>query len=231
MAKLTLEESTLTITEDGEPPKTISLQLDALRLVFLLVPAGHSLADDGAERSFVDLDALSCDELDSLIANLSPDDGSRVFLEDYVGRYASVSLKDAAESEVDLLVQLREHRRSRREKLADWSRNAPGLIITGVKGDHVTLNLDGVRAGGRGFVAWEDLDRVVVGGRARERLSTYRFVPNRGRAKAFSVRMPRGKATLFAAEFAFWRALAQRQAENPWGRAGVAPAGMAPRPS
>ncbi len=231
MARLTLEGRTLTICEDGQPPKTISLHLDALRLVFLLVPAGHSLANEGAERSVVDLDALSHDDLTSLLARLAPADGSRLFLEDYMGRYVSVSLQDAAESGVDLLAELATHRRTRRDKLADWSRNAPGLIITGAQGDHVTLNLDGVRAGVHGFVSWADLHHVDVTGGASERLSTYRFVPIRGRAKAFSVRMPRGKATLFAAEFAFWRELARRQAESPWGRAGVAPAGMAPRPA
>ncbi len=227
MAKLNCEEGRLTIIEEGQPAKTLSLQLDALRVVFLLVPAGHPLAEDGAERSFVDLDAFTADELAKLVTHLSPEDGSRLFLEDYVGRYASISLQDAAESGVDLLAELAEHRQSRRAKLADWSRNAPGLIITGAQGDHVTLNLDGVRGSAGRFLAWKDLARVDVRGEAAAHVSKYRFVPHRGPSRAFSVSIPRGKATLFAAEFAFWRSLAERQAENPWGRAGVAPAGVA----
>lgn len=225
MAKLTLEGQTLTVTEDDQPSRKVSLPLDALRLVFLLVPAGHSLADSDAERSFIDLDALTQDEYSDLVARLSsePDAELRLFLEDYVGRYASISLQDVHESGVDLLAELGQHRSARRDKLANWSRNPPGLIITGAKGDNVTLNIDGVRAGSHGFVAWDDLARVDVRSGSADTPSTYRFVPHRGGVKAFSVRIPRGKSTLFAAEFTFWRALAQRHAENPHGRAGIAP--------
>ncbi|HPL28953.1 MAG TPA: hypothetical protein PLG21_12960, partial [Anaerolineae bacterium] len=205
MAKLSLEESVLTITADSPTPKPASLRLDALRLVFLVVPAGHSLGGSISQRTFVDLDELGSSEYACLTERIAaaPLDGLALFLNDYMGRYATITLQDATESGLDLLAELRAQRDARRKRLAEWSRNAPGLIISGVEGDQATFNLDGVRAGARCFVAWEDVERLDMRAGSVGQPNVYRFVAKPGRGEAFSVRMPQPKADHFRAEYAF----------------------------
>lgn len=221
MAKLKLEESKLHVTEGITSAAKVSLPLDALRVVSLSMPERYNspFAEKAADRNYVDLEELSDEELAELTGRLSTRrmgiSRFKLFLEDYSGHYASVSLKDIRDGRVNLFEELANHRKTRREKLASWTRNVPGLIVTGVDGDMATFDLQGVRSGADQFIAWEDLDRLEVRPVKKRDLSAYHFYARRGSGrKKFVVRVPSGKAELFLAEYAFWRSLAQRRAQS-----------------
>lgn len=223
MVKLALEENVLHIQEDTPPAKQISLRLDALRLVILFVPPRFKGpgVETTAQQSLVDLERPSDQDLPALLEQLSTRGAglgeTRLFLEDYRGQYASISLQDAQANGIDLLAELSRYRQVRREKLAGWARNSPGLIITGAQGDRITLNPVGARLGAADSVAWADLDRIEIKARSAEKLSAYHFIPRQEQgSQTFSVRMPEEKAALFTAECTFWRSLAGRELPRPF---------------
>jgi hypothetical protein len=221
MAKLVLEEGTLHVTEGITSAPKVSLPLDALRIVALFMPGRYSspFAERAADRNYINLDELSTEELAELTGRLS----SRrmgisrfmLFMEDYSGHYASVSLKDMRDGEVDLFAELANHRKDREEKLGHWTRNVPGLIVTGVDGEMATFDLQGIRASTEEFIPWQNLDRLEVRLLKRQDLSAYHFYARRGSgSRKFVVRIPNTKTQLFLAEYTFWRSLARQRAQK-----------------
>jgi hypothetical protein len=189
-------------------------------MVFLFMPCSHDcpFAEPTAGYNVVNLEELSGDDLSALLEQLSDlevDAGeAKLFLEDYAGRYALVTLQDIRESQVDLLPQLAGNRGARRDKLTDWARNAPALLFTGARGDMVAFDVRGVRIGAR-FVAWADLNSVQLHAGSSDDPSAYHLIPQRGSSSdALVVRIPGPKAELFIAECTFWRSLAGRRAES-----------------
>lgn len=220
MAKLTLEEATLLIEQCPESSDTVSLSFTALRLMFLFLPPEHSLCIGGdAGPGIVDLEAITDDGWAEFTAQLHALEAKgascTLFLMDYAGRYASISLEDIRDSGIALLEEVHRYRGERWGKLADWSKNMPSLIVVGLGGDKVTFGLDGVRASADQFLAWEGLERLDVRkGPAEE--YTYCFITKQGVCgDGFSGRIPATKARVLLAECAFWRTLARRQAEDP----------------
>jgi hypothetical protein len=220
MARLTLEEGTLQVTRDS-PLKPVSLRLDALRLVSLFLPGNLNWqhAETAADCGLIDLNEIDSADLAQLVEELATVEGEdaagiRLFLEDYSGRYVTLTLPEIRESEVDLLQELAEHRRARRDRLAGWTRNVPGLIVTGLEGDMATFDLEGIRTGPDRFLSWEDLAGLEIREGAPEGPADYRLIPRRGHGARHVVRIPRRKAQLFLAEFAFWRSLAAQRAQH-----------------
>lgn len=227
MAKLTLEEATLHIEKCPEPPATVTLSLTALRLVSLFMPPEDSLRLGGdADLGLVDLETVTDEGLAEFVAHVATLEAEgapcALFLEDYAGRYASISIQDIRDSGIALFEEIHRYRGQRRAKLASWAKSMLGLVVTGLQGDMVTFDLEGVRASSCQFLAWKDLDRIDVhSGPAEE--STYRFIPREGvPAEGFSGRIPARKARLLMAEHAFWRSLSRRQTEDPLWRASFA---------
>jgi len=230
MISLTLQDGKLLVTLGPEPTRTVALPLNTLRKVFLFMPEkyGWYCAQTTASPRCANLDDLSDDELADLLAKLAALKAGRgkfsLLLEDYIGRCAILSLADIDESGIDLLAELGQHRRERRQKVADWTRHGPGLIMTGALGDHATLGPQGVRANTGPFMAWTELDRVEVQPDSEAELSAYRFVPKPGSASPeFSVRMGAKKAEPFMSEYTFWHSLALRQEERGAQDAGLRP--------
>jgi len=222
MVNLTLEGDRLHIAERSEADPAVSLRLDCLRIVFLFAPetCDWRFVQPAAGRGLTNLEQLSQEDLSDLTGKasaLGADAGEfSLFLEDYCGRSASISVADIGESGIDVLGELSRHREARRARLVDWTRGSPGLILTGALGDRVTLDAKGVRAGDIEFMPWRDLDRIEMESEPAEDLNDYHFFPRPGSTSSeFSVRMPGRKAAFFAAEYTFWRSLGVRQAPGP----------------
>lgn len=221
MPKLTLENGALAVTRDASP-RNVAMPLDALRIASLFVPQEWDcpLAETSARQgNQIDLNFILSAEQAQLaewLAELDSDGAAQVlfFLEDYTGRYVTITLQDIRESEIDLLQELGERRRARRDKLADWSRNVPDLIVTGLDGDMVIFGPAGIRLGPDRFLLWEDVEGLEDREAPTGDSTTYRFVPRQGCPDSFTVRIPKRKARLFAAEYAFWRSLAARHAQS-----------------
>ena len=220
MATLALEGNTLHVTHGPPPARTVSLPLDALRLACLFVPRQRRprFPQTGDPQDPVDLHELSDGQVARVREELAAAGAGQcaLFLEDYAGRYATIPWPDVEQSGVDLLAELARRRQTHRDRRAEWTRNAPGLILTGVSGDKATFDGQGVRAGARRFLAWEDLDRAEIRPGPKENTRACHFIPRpESRRRPFAVRIPDGKADLFLAECAFWRALAREQAQRP----------------
>ncbi len=216
MVNLSLEESRLLVTPDSAGAPTLSLRLDCLRIVFLFAPRTcrwpYIQKTDG--RALANLEELSDEQMADLAGKAAALGAKAseysLLLEDYSGRSASISLADVASSGVDLLGELSRHRAVRRDRLAEWTRSNPGLVVTGALGDRATLDPKGVRGTGSGFMPWRDLERIEMTTDAAEGLNGYRFIPRAGCASSeFSVRIPGPKAELFRAEYTFFRSLAE----------------------
>ncbi|MGQ9682284.1 MAG: hypothetical protein ACUVX9_07100 [Anaerolineae bacterium] len=218
MVSMTLQNGKFVVAQGAESQRTFTLSPNALRKVFLFMPAehGHRCTTMTVGQCFANLDDLSDVELAELLAGLpgSKEDraGFRLLLESYLGHCLVLSLADVDESGIDVLAELVPHRQERRQRVVDWVRHGLGLVVTGALGDSAMLNPQGVRRNAGPLMAWEDLDRVEVEPNPQEGLDMYRFVPKRGCAsRELWVRMPQSKAEPFMAEYAFWHALAMRQ--------------------
>lgn len=220
MAKLMLDEHTPTLkVTRTTAPKNVSLRLDALRIVLLFMPGDCDWrhAQKTAHYGLIDLNALDSTELTSLredLAEVEEPSEVKLFLEDYAGHHTTLTLEDLRNSEVDVMHELAEHRRTRRDKLASWTRNVPALIITGFDGDMATFDPEGVRVGPDRFLPWEKLEQITVRDASDEGFAAYHLMPQSGHGAEYVVRMPERKAYLFLAECTFWRTLAEQQAEE-----------------
>ncbi len=220
MAKLMLDENTPTlIITRTLAPKKVSLRLDALRIVLLFMPGDRDwrYAQTTAHHALIDLNILAAADMAVLREELAEVEEAaeiKLFLEDYAGHYATLTLQDIRESEIDLLQELAEHRRARRDRLAGWTRNVPTLIITGFDGDMATFDSEGIRVGPDSFLPWAELDQVTIQSGPEDGVAAYHLVPRQGLQSEYVVRMPDRKGYLFLAECTFWRTLAARQAED-----------------
>lgn len=221
MMSISLQDGNLQVAQGPEPQRPLSLSLNTLRKVFLFMPKKYTwhCAPTTVGHSSVNLDDLSDDDLADLLARLSRLKADRarfnLFLENYLGRCVVLSLAEIDGSGIDLLAELGQHRQERRQRVADWTKHGPGLVITGALGDNATLGPQGVRKNPGPLMAWKELDRVEVESDAQAEHDIYRFVPKPGSASsAFTVRMPAKKAESFMAEYTFWHSLALRQTEN-----------------
>jgi len=222
MVNLTLEKDKLLVTLGSEPVRTWTVRLNALRKVFLFMPGQYRwhCSRTTVGHNVANLDGLSAEDLADLLARLTALETSRdefkLLLEDYFGHCLVLSLAEMDASGIDLLAQLDGYRQERRQKVAEWTRHGPGLIITGALGDKATLGPEGVRCGHVDpFMAWSELDRVEVRADRQAGLDAYRFVPKPGSGcHEFTVRMPTLKAQPFMAEYTFWHSRALRQTEE-----------------
>jgi len=222
MISLALEGDRLHVEHGSLPAQNLTLRLNTLRKVFLFMPSQYTwhCAETTDSHNAANLDDLSADEFADLLARLGTveagRDGFRLLLEDYLGHCLVVSLAEVDASGLDLLRQLGQHRRERRQRALDWTRHGPGLIITGAKGESATLGPQGARCHHTDpYMPWADLDRVEVQPDTEAGLDAYRFVPKPGTAgREFTVRMPAEKAEPFMAEYAFWRSRALRQGDE-----------------
>lgn len=220
MARLTLDERALHIKREARP-KPVSLRLQTLRLVSLFIPGSYDWnhAQEAAHYRLIDLDSLNSVEYAALVEELAavPEEDSaevRLFLEDYTGRHVTLTLQEIRASDIDLLEEIRDHRRERRDRLARWMRNVPDLIVTGIEGDMAIFDLDGIRTGSDRFLPWSEFGEIEAREGATEDSRVYRLRPRSGRGEGHVVRMPRRKAHLFLAECVFWRALGNESAEE-----------------
>ncbi len=222
MINLTLQDGKLLVELGSEPPRTWTLRLNTLRKVFLFMPRKYRwhCAETTVDHSAANLDDLSAEEHADLLVKLSELEAGRdkfdLLLEDYVGHCLILSLADVDASGINLLAELGEHRRERRQKALDWTRHGPGLIITGVLGDSATLGPQGVRSRHTDpYMPWTELDRVEVERDSGAGVDAYRFVPKPGGVgHEFTVRMPAQKAEPFMAEYTFWHSQALRQVDG-----------------
>ncbi len=222
MISFTLQDGKLLVELASDPPRTWTLRLNALRKVFLFMPRKYKwhCTETTVGHSTANLDDLSAEEHADLLGKLSGVEAGRdkfdLLLEDYLGHCVILSLADIDASGIDLLGQLGEYRRERRQKAVEWTRHGPGLIITGALGDRATLGPQGARSHHTDpYMPWTDLDRVEVESDGKAGLDAYRFVPKPGAGHAFTVRMPAQKAEPFMAEYTFWHSRALHQADGP----------------
>lgn len=226
MINLTLQDGKLHVELASDPPRTWTLRLNTLRKVFLFMPRKYRwhCTETTVDHSAANLDDLSAEEHADLLAKLATLETGRdkfdLLMEDYLGHCVIVSLADVDASGLDLLAQLGEHRRERRQRAADWTKHGPVLIITGALGDSATLGPQGVRIHHTDpYMPWTELDRVEVEADAKAGLDAYRFVPKPGTpGREFTVHMPSQKARPFMAEYTFWHSRALHQSD------GLAPA-------
>ena len=223
MVSMTLQSGKLVVEQAAQSQRPCTLSLNALRKVFLFMPAKHGCHCTATTvgHSFANLDDLSDVDLADLLAGLPGPKADRadfhLLLESYLGHCLVLSLADMDESGIDVFAELAPFRQERRQRAIDWVRHGLGLVVTGALGDSTTLNPQGVRRNAGPLLPWKELDRVEVEIDPQAELDTYRFMPKQGSASGeFSVRMPHAKARPFMAEYSFWHSLAQRQAaSNP----------------